>query len=73
MKIPLFTEVKLTHDLPNYHLPKGCSAIIVDYAHNSQEEGYLLEILDHNDQGCAVIAVSADQIEPLIIKDMKIV
>jgi hypothetical protein len=67
MKLPLFTEVKLTTDLPNYHLQKGCSAIIVDHAKNSQEDGYLLEILDQNNQGCAVIAVTADQIEPVII------
>ncbi len=65
MQLPLFSEVRLTTNLPNYNLSKGCSAIIVDYCQNKQEEGYLLEMLDENDQGYTIIAVTSNQIEPI--------
>lgn len=65
MQLTLFSEVRLTTDLPNYNLSKGCSAIIVEYCQNKQEEGYLLEVLDENDQGYTIIAVNSNQIEPI--------
>lgn len=63
MQLPLFSEVKLTTDLPNYNFKKGCSAIIVEHCQNKQEKGYLLELLDENNQGYRIIAVTPNQIE----------
>ncbi len=65
MQIPLFSEVRLTTDLPEYNLHKGCSAIIVEHCQNKQKEGYLLEVLDENNQGYTVIAVMPNQIKPI--------
>ena len=65
MQLPLFSEVRLTTDLPNYNLTKGCSAIIVEHCKNKQEEGYLLELLNENGQGYTIIAVTSNQIEPI--------
>ncbi len=65
MQLPLFSAVKLTTDLPNYNLSKGCSAIIVEHCKNKQEEGYLLEVLNENGQGYTIIAVTPNQIEPI--------
>ena len=69
MQLPLFSEVRLTTDLPNDNLSKGCSAIIVDYCKNKQEEGYLLEVLDENNKGYTIIAVTSNQIEPINLDD----
>ncbi|GBF80369.1 DUF4926 domain-containing protein [Aphanothece sacrum] len=63
MQLPLFSEVRLTTDLPNYNLNKGCSAIIVEHFQNKEEKGYLLEVLDENNQGYRIIAVTPNQIE----------
>ncbi|MEA5508480.1 DUF4926 domain-containing protein [Crocosphaera sp. UHCC 0190] len=65
MQLPLFSEVRLTTDLPNYDLKKGCLAIIVEHCQNKQEKGYLLEVLDENNQGYTVIAATYNQIEPI--------
>lgn len=65
MQLSLFSEVRLTTDLPKYNLNKGCSAIIVEHCQNKQEEGYLLEVLDKNNQGYTVIAVTSNQIQPI--------
>jgi len=67
MKFEMFSEVKLLSDIPEYNLPQGISAIIVDYCPRpeGQEDGYVLEVLDENGNGFEVIAVSAAQIEPV--------
>ena len=63
MTFELFTEVKLTQDIPEYNISKGTTAIIVDYCQRSTgEEGQVLEILDENGNGCDVIAISESQI-----------
>ncbi|MDB9312518.1 DUF4926 domain-containing protein [Spirulina sp. CS-785/01] len=48
MKFPLFTPVTLKEDLPEYHLKKGDSGIIVEYypMPDGQEDGYSIEGFD---------------------------
>ena len=63
----MFSEVKLRVDIPEYNLPQGISAIIVNYCPRPErkEDGYVLEVLDENGNGFEVIAVSVAQIEPI--------
>ncbi|MGB5594425.1 MAG: DUF4926 domain-containing protein [Crocosphaera sp.] len=63
MKLPLFSEVIITTDLHKYNVSKGCLAIVVEQCQNREEEGYLVELLDENNQGYKVIAVTPNQIE----------
>ncbi len=70
MKFPLFTEVQLKQDFAEYNLIKGTTAIIVDYCPRSTEDGYILEVLDENGNGCNVIAVTESQI---FVSEMAIV
>jgi len=65
MKFELFSEVKLTKDLPEDHLLKGMTAIIVDYCPRpeGEEDGYILEVLNSQQKAFTVIAVEASNIE----------
>jgi hypothetical protein len=68
MQFEMFTEVKLTKDLPEDHLLKGMTAIIVDYCPRPEgdEDGYILEVLDSQQKAFTVIAVEASNIESVV-------
>ena len=65
MKFELFSEVKLTKDLPEENLLKGMTAIVVDYCPRpeGEEDGYILEVLNSQQKAFTVIAVEASTIE----------
>ena len=68
MQLEMFTEVKLTKDLPEDHLRKGMTAILVDYCPRPEgdEDGYILEVLDSQHKAFTVIAVEASNIESVV-------
>jgi hypothetical protein len=68
MQFEMFTEVKLTKDLPEDHLLKGMTAIIVDYCPRPEgdEDGYILEVLDSQQKAFTVIAAEASNIESVV-------
>ncbi len=60
---PLFTQISLTQDLPEYNLKKGQIGTIVEhYPMEDQEDGYSLEGFNLPQ---VTIEVSASQITPL--------
>jgi hypothetical protein len=65
MQLELFSEVKLTKDLPEDNLLKGMMAIIVDYCPRpeGEEDGYILEVLNSQQKAFTIIAVEASNIE----------
>ena len=65
MQFELFSEVKLTKDLPEDNLLKGMMAIIVDYCPRpeGEEDGYILEVLNSQQKAFTIIAVEASNIE----------
>lgn len=73
MQFEMFSEVKLTKDLPEYNVFKGMAAIIVDYCPRpeGQEDGYVLEVLDSQGKAFTVIAVEASNIEFFEAKDTR--
>ena len=63
MKFEMFTEVKLNQDISESNLAKNTLGIIVDYLpRETKEDGYVLEILDKNNNGYDVIVVTESQI-----------
>jgi hypothetical protein len=68
MQLEMFTEVKLAKDLPEDHLRKGMTAILVDYCPRPEgdEDGYILEVLDSQQKAFTVIAVEASNIESVV-------
>lgn len=69
MNFEMFSEVTLKEDIPEYDLPKGTSAIIVDYCPRpeGQEDGYVLEVLNAEGEGFTVVALPASKIEPVAV------
>ncbi|MEP7290919.1 MAG: DUF4926 domain-containing protein [Chloroflexota bacterium] len=67
MKIELYEQVALRHDLPDYGLKQGDIATLVDYVPHPQsgEEGCLLEVFNAVGESIAAIAVPVSAIEPL--------
>jgi len=67
MNFEMFSEVTLKEDIPKYNLPKGTSAIIVDYCPRpeGQEDGYVLEVLNAEGEGFTVVALPASKLEPV--------
>lgn len=65
MKYPLFTQVALREDIPEYGLKKGSVATIVEYypMPEGEEDGYSLEGLLFQD----TVEVAQSQIEALPI------
>ncbi|MEQ8969264.1 MAG: DUF4926 domain-containing protein [Coleofasciculus sp. C1-SOL-03] len=67
MKIqyPLFSQVALAQDLPEYNLKRGDIATIVEYYHKAEgeEDGYSLEGFDLPQ---VTIEVAASQIIPVL-------
>lgn len=64
--IPLFTEVSLSRDLPEYQLRQGDLVRLVEH-HVAPDggTGYSVEVLGAKGQTVAVIAVSESTIEAL--------
>ena len=74
MQFEMFSEVKLTKDLPEDNLLKGMTAIVVDYCPRpeGEEDGYILEVLNNQQKAFTVIAVEASTIESSVnIKERK--
>ena len=69
MKVDLFTEIALTHDIPSQRLCRGDVATVIDYVPATEasggEEGCLLEVFNAIGQSIAVVAVPLSAIEPL--------
>ncbi|MGK7922763.1 MAG: DUF4926 domain-containing protein [Trichodesmium sp.] len=60
MKFPLFSEVQLIQDIPEFNLKKGSIGIIVEYYSMSEgEDGYSLEGLIAQD----TVEVAESQIQ----------
>ncbi|MGK7896221.1 MAG: DUF4926 domain-containing protein [Xenococcus sp. (in: cyanobacteria)] len=70
MKLPLFSQVILKEDIPEFSIKKGAIATIVeDYPMpDAEEDGYILEGLVAQD----TVEVSESQIEPYSNKDFVI-
>ena len=68
MLLPLFAEVELTKDIPEYNLKKGSVGIIVEHYQmgDNQEDGYSIEGLIDQD----TVEVSESQIS-LVTKKSK--
>lgn len=66
MIFPLYTDVALVRDLPEYRLRRGDLVRLVEHhvAPNG-DEGYSAEVLGAKGQTLAVIAVDANAIEAL--------
>ncbi|MEQ8997226.1 MAG: DUF4926 domain-containing protein [Coleofasciculus sp. B1-GNL1-01] len=62
---PMFSQVALAQDLPEYNLKRGDIATIVEYYHKaeSEEDGYSLEGFDLPQ---VTIEVAASQIIPVV-------
>ena len=69
MKIPLYTEVALTRDLPQEGLCRGDVATLVDYLPGTNasggEEGCVLEVFNALGELIALVSVPASAIAPL--------
>jgi len=65
MKFPLFSQVQLTKDIPQFNLKKGSIGTIVEYypMSNSLEDGYSIEGLIDQD----TVEVAESQIELISI------
>ena len=61
MKFPLFSQVQLTKDIPQFNLKKGSIGTIVEYypTPKSLEDGYSIEGLIYQD----TVEVAESQIE----------
>jgi hypothetical protein len=67
MKYKLFTNVAFCKSIPQHGIKKGDIATIVDHhpAHNTDEDGYSLEVFNAIGQTITVVVVSESMIEPL--------
>jgi hypothetical protein len=66
MTFPLYTDVALTRDLPEYRLRRGDLVRLVEHhVAPDGDEGYSAEVLGAKGQTMAVIAVSAKSLEAL--------
>jgi hypothetical protein len=66
MTFPLYTDVALARDLPEYHLRRGDLVRLVEHHIAADgEEGYSAEVLGAKGQTLAVIAVAAKALESL--------
>ncbi|MBE9125373.1 MULTISPECIES: DUF4926 domain-containing protein [unclassified Coleofasciculus] len=65
LQYPLFSQVALAHDLPEYSLKRGDIATIVEYypMAEGEEDGYSLEGFDLPQ---VTIEVAASQIIPVV-------
>ena len=69
MKIELFKEVALSHDLPAEGLRCGDTATVIEHLPATDasggEDGYVLEVFNAIGESIAVVAVTASAVEPL--------
>jgi hypothetical protein len=66
MTFPLYTDVALARDLPEYRLRRGDFVRLVDHhVAPDGDEGYSAEVLGAKGQTMAVIAVTAKSVEAL--------
>jgi len=66
MTFPLYTDVALARDLPEYRLRKGDLVRLVEHhVAPDGDDGYSAEVLGAKGQTLAVIAVSAGSVEAL--------
>jgi hypothetical protein len=66
MKFPLYIDVALSRDLPQYRLCRGDLVRLVEHhVAPDGDEGYSAEVLGAKGQTLAVVAVSASSLEPL--------
>mgnify|MGYP001613321640 CR=1 FL=1 len=66
MTFPLYTDVALARDLPEYRLRRGDMVRLVEHhIALDGEEGYSAEVLGAKGQTLAVIAVAAKAVELL--------
>lgn len=66
MTFPLYTEVALTRDLPEYRLRRGDLVRLVEHHRAPDgEEGYSAEVLGAKGRTLAVVAVAVADVEAL--------
>ncbi|MFN8449515.1 MAG: DUF4926 domain-containing protein [Anaerolineae bacterium] len=67
MKIELYEQVSLRHDLPEYGLKQGDVATLVEYVPHPHdgEEGCILEVFNAVGESISVVVVPVSTIEPL--------
>ena len=66
MTFPLYSDVALACDLPNYRLRRGDLVRLVEHhVAPDGEQGYSAEVLGAKGQTLAVIAVAVSEIEAL--------
>jgi hypothetical protein len=66
MTFPLYTDVALSRDLPEYRLRRGDLLRLVEHhVAPDGEEGYSAEVLGAKGQTLAVVAVAAKAVEAL--------
>jgi Domain of unknown function (DUF4926) len=66
MTFPLYIDVALSRDLPEYRLRRGDLVRLVEnHVAPDGDEGYSAEVLGAKGQTLAVVAVSAKSLEPL--------
>ena len=67
MQFEMFSIVSLKEDIAEYNLLKGTMAMVVDYCPRpqGQEDGYVLEVLNEDNQGFAVITLAASKVESM--------
>jgi hypothetical protein len=66
MTFPLYTDVALARDLPEYRLRRGDLLRLVEHhVAPDGEEGYSAEVLGAKGQTLAVVAVAAKAVEAL--------
>ena len=69
MKIELFSEVALTHDIPQEGLCRGDVATVVEKLPGTEasggEEGYILEVFNAIGETITVVTVPVSAVEPL--------
>ena len=72
MKLKLYQEVALTHDLLEHELRAGNIATLIDFvAHpNSGEDGCVLEVFNAVGESITVIAVPITAVEVLRIDEI---
>ncbi|MGD1807753.1 DUF4926 domain-containing protein [Dapis sp. BLCC M126] len=68
MTFPLFSQVQLTQDIPEFNLKKGSIGVIVEYYSMSEgEDGYSLEGLIAQD----TVEVSGSQIQLINVEQIQ--
>jgi hypothetical protein len=72
MRLELYQEVALTHDVPEANLQAGDVATLIDYVSHpaSGEEGVVLEIFNALGESITVVTVPASSIASLRVRQV---